>query len=212
LIAISDSKPIGYLKCGRENYENWAKFLSSFVPPKYVVCDGQKGMLSAIKKVWQNKTIIQRCLVHVKRNIITDITQNPKLDAGVRLKTLLLDMLKVKSLSERDEWIDKFKTALEEAKHFLSQRTYSKDNKKWWYTHHKIRSAYRRLNVLINDKVIFNYLDDSEVDKTSNAIEGGKNSRIATLIRSHPGLSQYHKEKMVEIYLLIKSNYSHILY
>jgi hypothetical protein len=40
--------------------------------------------------------------MHIKRNIITDITQKPKLQFGVLLKNLLLEMLKIKKIDERD--------------------------------------------------------------------------------------------------------------
>lgn len=52
LIARNEKFVIGFGKYDSECYETWLDFLNKFKQPKYVICDGQNGMIKAIRKVW----------------------------------------------------------------------------------------------------------------------------------------------------------------
>ena len=60
LIARTSENVIGFARYDSECFESWLEFLKKFKPPKYVVCDGQNGLLKAINKVW-SKTLVQQC-------------------------------------------------------------------------------------------------------------------------------------------------------
>ena len=61
LIASNGKYVIGFCLVDYELSNNWRNFLKNFNEPKYVVCDGQNGLIKAIKSVWFNVKI-QRCL------------------------------------------------------------------------------------------------------------------------------------------------------
>lgn len=93
LIAIENNEVIGYVWVEYETSANWDKLLCLLQISYAITCDGQKCMLSTIRRrflyIW-----IQRCLVHIKRNIITKITRSPETDAGQYLLSIVEEMMK----------------------------------------------------------------------------------------------------------------------
>ena len=73
LIACTTNFVISWIWAPYESSYYWSTLLSLIPPPLYVVCDGQKGMLKAIKNIWPN-TLIQRCRVHVWFNVKAKLT------------------------------------------------------------------------------------------------------------------------------------------
>lgn len=63
-------QPVSWASTLRKSHASWSGFLAKFmrasIEPSVVVCDGQHGMLKAIREVWPNAKI-QCCLVHVVR-------------------------------------------------------------------------------------------------------------------------------------------------
>ena len=70
------------------------KFSKNFNEPEYVVCDGENGLIKAIKSIWFN-TKIQRCLFHVWMNVRQKLTLNPETQAGQELLYLTRELLKI---------------------------------------------------------------------------------------------------------------------
>ena len=74
LVASTTDHVVAWHWCFTEDSYAYSKLLNKLAPPKVVTTDGQKGALKAIKNRWPT-TRIQRCLVHVKRNIQTYVSQ-----------------------------------------------------------------------------------------------------------------------------------------
>ena len=65
LLAKTKTKVVGWKFVNRETYINWKEFfLQLNGHPDAVVCDGQKGMLKAIKEVFP-RVIVQRYQFHI---------------------------------------------------------------------------------------------------------------------------------------------------
>lgn len=62
-----------------------------------VTCDGHRSILKAIKKVYPD-AIIQRCLVHVKRQCGLYLSKKPKLQESRALLTIVNHLTAVKTL------------------------------------------------------------------------------------------------------------------
>ena len=77
LIASNGKHVIGFCLVNYESSNNWRNFLKNFNEPEYVVCDGQNGLIKAIKSVWFNVKI-QRCLFHVWMNVRQKLTLNER--------------------------------------------------------------------------------------------------------------------------------------
>jgi len=190
------SGPVGWAFAARECRGAWSGFLSGLkrrgANPACVVSDGQKGLLKAVREVWPN-TLTQRCVVHVHRQAMAWLTRNPKTDAGLRLRPVVSALLLVVTSAERDAWLDSFRSWEREHGDFLKERTSGESG--WWYTHRRLRAVRSLLrNASPN---LFRYVDDPSVPRTSNHVEGGLNSRIKELLRSHRGITKRQRLALV---------------
>lgn len=88
-----------------------------------VITDGQAGALSAIKDQWPN-TRIQRCLVHIKRNIRTLTTTNPKIPAHKALWALAKRLVTIENLNQADQWVGLLQAFHDQWGKWLNHKTY----------------------------------------------------------------------------------------
>ena len=81
---------------------------------------------------------------------------------------------------------------------FLNERSVNPLNKKTFYTHKKLRSAYRSLKN--NLSWLFTWYDNIEelnIPNTTNAIDGHF-ADLKNKLRNHNGLSLDRKKKFIE--------------
>ena len=154
---------------------NWRNFLKNFNEPEYVVCDGQNGLIKAIKSIWFNVKI-QRCLFHVWMNVRQKLTLNPETQAGQELLCLSRELLKIKSIEHANNWQSKFKIWKDKYYEFISQKSVNPETGEIWFTHVRLRSAAFNLSKLILNKTLFNFLNNCEVKSMNNVLEGEINS------------------------------------
>ena len=194
-----------------ESSNTWEELLKNIPPPLVVVCDGQKGILLAIARVWPNARI-QRCLFHVWQNIRVKLTLHPQTIAGQELLKLTRDLWQVGNTKQIIIWKEKLVAWHNYYESLIRERTNVVDPKprqrKWWYTHGRLRSAYYQLNKLVQDNQLFTYLDEELLNKTrqliprtTNYVEGGINSQLKEKLRLHRGLNQTHQQRLVDWYL-----------
>ena len=217
LIARNPQAVINWHWAGWESSNTWEKLLKQLPAPAVVVCDGQKGILLAIARVWP-KTRIQRCIFHVWQNIRIKLTLNPQTEAGRELLQLAKELLKgIPTNEQASDWIQRLELWHEHYESFIRERTTRVDpqprQRHWWYTHGRLRSAYYQLHKLAQDNQLFTYLDDEllkqtgqPIPRTTNYIEGGINSQIRTLLKHHRGMNQNHQQRLVDWYLYGRTN------
>ena len=190
----------------RENSELWMSTLNLLPKPSAVVCDGQKGILKALTQLWSG-VIIQRCHFHVRQNIRTKLTLNPKTMAGQDLGNHMCTLKWVDSLTLMQAFIDIFNQLFVDHKDFLGERSKNHNPKtgqrKWWYTHRSVRSAYRQVDNLIKSEQLFAYILHPELNlpRTTNQLEGGVNSPLQELIHRHRGMKPQHQTRLADWYL-----------
>jgi hypothetical protein len=75
--------------------------------------------------------------------------------------------------------------------------------------HYRLVSAALQIRKLLKKGHLFSYLnkENFHVDRTSNPIEGGINSPLKSQIRRHSGLRLINQQRMVELYLLKRSEF-----
>ena len=147
LIASNGKYVIGFCLVDYESSNNWRNFLKSFNEPEYVVCNGQNGLINAIKSIWFN-TKIQRCLFHVWMNVRQKLTLNPKTQAGQELLCLSRELLEIKSIEQANVWQYKFKIWKDKYYEFISQKSVNPETGEIWFTHVRLRSAAFNLGKL----------------------------------------------------------------
>ena len=181
-----------------------------------VVCDGQKGILGAIGRCWP-ETRIQRCHFHVWQNIRTKLTLHPKTKAGQELLALTKVLLRgIDNLEDTAKWEQQLYNWGKKYDRLIKQKTYADNPKpgqhKWWYTHGRLRSAYRQLEKLIANNQLFTYLNKElvkqigTIPRTTNYVEGGINSQLRTKLKLHRGMTETHQRRLVEWYLYARTN------
>lgn len=219
LIACTTDHVIAWHWCTQEDSYNYTKLFDQLQPPLIVTTDGQRGALKAIKDTWPAAKV-QRCIVHIKRNIQRHVTLNPKLTPGKALRGLSLKLLKVTTAQEAADWIALVQNFHTTYGDWLGHKTYKKDvltdqvpkfacnNTTWWYTHHRHRSAYKLLEKLIRQGHLFTFIDPPEaveglVKATTNCLEGGVNAQIKALARNHRGMFDEHQRIAVDWWLYL---------
>lgn len=214
LIASVHAKPIAFQWAGSENQAAWSALLTQLPPPVVVVSDGGSGLKAALDEHWPD-TRIQRCLVHVQRNVRRYVTSRAKTPAGQALWGLALKLTRVKTLADMDTWILLLSQWEAEFLHLTTQRTYAasgaaapswvRPGQKWWFTHQRLRSGHQVLRRLVKAGHLFTFLDPAlnglQIASTTNQIEGGINSPLRDLLKRHRGLSELHQKRAMERWL-----------
>lgn len=153
-----------------------------------VVCDGKSGLLNAIKTI-----PVQLCQYHQYKTVIRYITKNPKLIAGIELKSIADLMQK----TDKESFIGALHDWYIKWKFFLQEKSFTSEKKRnWRYTHNRIRSAYNSLNRYKN--YLFTWYDYPElkIPQTNNSLEGVfSNLKIKTA--NHNGLKRNRKIKLI---------------
>ena len=218
LIATAGAHVIGWQWCDTEKSAAWAALLERFPAPRVAVCDGGAGLASALRKTWP-ETRVQRCLVHVHRNVRTHLTHRPRLEAGKTLLRLSRALMRLKTAEEAAAWANALNDWHTRWGPMLKQRTHRGDgaaapswvkpSQTWWYTHKRLRSAYYLLERLVKTGALFTHLapehEDLNISSTTNRIEGGVNAQLRLLLKHHRGMSEAHMKRAVEWWLYTHS-------
>ncbi len=160
---------------------------------KAIVCDGRRGLIQSFENI-----PIQMCQFHQASIVRRYITKNPRMGAAIELKeiTALMKQTDKESFEGAlNEWYDRWKT-------FLNERTINKKTGKSFFTHKRLRSAYRSLHT--NLKWLFTWYDHIELNipNTTNAIDGHF-ADLKNKLRNHNGLSIERKKKFIDEFLKV---------
>ena len=203
VVAADSNHVINWFWCTKETSWSYMRLLDPLAPPQLVTCDGDAGGLKALRQLWPN-TPVQRCIVHVKRNIQRATGLYPTSAMGKALQRLSFELLAVDNLDKAAKWTVKLQQFGTVFSTQLKARTYVKDvpfdqipkskrrNKKWWYTHYTHRGIYLQLKKMSQQGHLFAYLtkakQDQRLERTTNKLEGAVNSQIKKLMHTHRGL------------------------
>ena len=179
-----ESERMAHYRFGRQILEEkgWS-FLA-------VVVDGRRGFLAVFKDI-----LIQICQFHQIKQVTKYLTRRPQTDAGKELRTLALTLTKTDEATftaALSAWHAKWGAFIEE-KTFLE---FSNGKKKWYYTHKKVRSAYRSLKH--NLPYLFTYLKYPELNipNTTNDLDGSF-SALKKKLAAHHGLRRDRRYKVI---------------
>jgi len=156
-----------------------------------IVCDGRKGLIQSFPEV-----PVQMCQFHQSAIVRRYLTKKPKLKAAQELMEVV-DLMKQTDKESFEGalglWFEKWET-------FLNQRTTNPMNDKSFYTHKRLRSAYRSLKN--NLPWLFTWYDffQLHIPNTTNAIDGHF-ADLKNKLRNHNGLSKKRKMKFIDEFL-----------
>jgi len=153
-----------------------------------IVCDGRRGLIKSFKEI-----PVQMCQFHQVAIVRRYITKNPRLLASIELKDIVMLM----KSTDRES----FEGALElwyiKWKNFLNERTINKETGKTYYTHKRLRSAFRSIKT--NLPWLFTWYEYYELNipNTTNILEGHF-ADLKNKLRNHNGLSLKRKMKFID--------------
>lgn len=156
---------------------------------KAVVLDGRPGA----KRVFADLPV-QMCQFHQKQIINRRLTTRPKLQASIELRMLTNTLTKTneKEFSQKlDKWYEHWST-------FLRERTPNPNpNKKWEYTHKRVRSAYYSLKNNLPYLFTYQKYPKINIPNTTNSLDGYF-AHLKELTKLHRGLNKETKRKMID--------------
>lgn len=158
---------------------------------KAIVCDGRKGLINSFSNI-----PVQMCQFHQSAIIRRYLTKKPKLVAAKEL----MQVVNLMKQTDKESFIGALDMWFEKWEDFLNERTINQNNKKSFYTHKKLRSAYRSLKS--NLSWLFNWYGFTEmkIPNTTNAIDGHF-ADLKNKLRNHNGLSIKRKMKFIDGFL-----------
>lgn len=203
ITATNGKQVIDWQWCQRENAPAYQALMNRLPAPTVVVTDGGAGIAKALKICWPQSRI-QRCLFHIRANTITDLTRNPQSEAGKTLLALTNQLTRVKTPEDAGKWLSLLQDWHQVYRDYINEKTYSLEpgTRKWWWTHQRVRKAYKRLERLARSGYLFTWLDPKftglDIQRTTSSLEGGVNAAIRRLLNAHRGLSEPHMKTAIE--------------
>ncbi|MBP1646049.1 MAG: hypothetical protein H6Q16_1624 [Bacteroidetes bacterium] len=139
---------------------------------------------------------VQMCQFHQSAIIRRYLTKKPKLKAAQEL----MEVMNLMKQTDKESFIGTLGLWHEKWKDFLNERTINPQTQKSFYTHKRLRSAYRSLKT--NLPWLFTWYDYIELDipNTTNAIDGHF-ADLKNKLRNHNGLSLKRKKKFIDGFL-----------
>ncbi len=142
--------------------------------------DGNPHVFKILKQLWPD-IIIQRCLVHIQRQGLSWCRRFPKRTDAKHLRKIFMHVCHIDSHFKKQRFIAMF---IDWEKRFGLQIKSQAE-------HGKVFSDIKRARSMLQKAIpnMFHYLDDSNIPKTTNALEGYY-SRLKQHYRNHRGLSK----------------------
>jgi len=121
------------------------------------------------------------------------LTRRPKLQAAKELRIITLALTEVTEeyfTILLNQWHEKWKN-------FLKERTVNPETEEWFYTHKRIRSAYRSLKTNLPCLFTYQKYPHLNIPNTTNSLDGSF-SYLRTLLNIHRGLRQERRWKLIQ--------------
>jgi len=150
-----------------------------------VITDWKKPLVSCVN-IFFPYSSHQRCLSHVKRQLMRLLPLKSPILATKNLRIIAQKIIKIKNKKDKTLWKKEVEAWIKKYRFLLKEKTIGVNTKKkWWYTHKNLRQAIKLLT--FDEKYLFTYLDYPFLPKTNNSLEG-LNSHMKTKLANHRGV------------------------
>ncbi len=156
-----------------------------------IVCDGRRGLFQLFSPI-----PVQMCQFHQVAIIRRYLTKKPKLKASQQL----LQLLELLTQTDKESFEGLFDEWYQNWYDFIQERSVNPITQKSFYTHKKLRSAYR--SIKNNLPYLFTWYDNIGLNtpNTTNAIDGHF-ADLKNKLRNHNGLTLKRKMRFIEEFL-----------
>lgn len=162
--------------------------------PVSATIDGALQQLKYLRVVWSS-LVIQRCLVHIQRQGLQWLRRKPKRIEAMELRDLLLQIIYIKTKDQAESFIKCF---MQWEQRYGGQLDRSTNRGKVFSDLLRTRSMI--LNALSD---MFAYLDNPEIPRTTNPLEGYF-GRLKQKYRVHRGLAPAKRRNFFRWYFYLK--------
>ena len=162
-------------------------------------CDGWVGILAALKEVYPD-CIIQRCLVHIQRQIQTYLTKKPKSSAGKEFLHLSAYSILSDPLVFPKKWAE-WKITHQK---YINEKT-SKPEGGSKYTHTNLRKAVNLVDNALPYMFQYHRYNNPKIEKTSNKIEWYFWVLAEEWIREHKGLKPSRLHSFISLWIYLRN-------
>lgn len=152
------------------------------------VIDGKRGVHAIFHDI-----PVQFCQFHQIAIVRRYLTSRPQLPAGKELRAITFTL----TTTTEKVFTDLLALWYERHEHFLKERTYASNSRRWQYTHRRIRSAYRSLRVNLPYLFTYQYYPHFKIPNTTNSIDGYF-SKLKHLLNTHRGLTVQRRYKLIQ--------------
>ncbi|NWN87699.1 MAG: IS1249 family transposase [Micrococcaceae bacterium] len=219
LVAYNGAHVVGWQYCDREKNASWTLLIQDLPAPDIAVVDGNGPLERVMRSLWPD-TSVQRCYFHIRQRIHTHLTRNPRTQPGRELLALVKTLNTITTPDQAAAFQAEFASWASRWDRVLKERTYANQGRserpwhvrpgqKWWYTHLRLRRAYKLINGLITGQKLFTWMTHGQpyetLPKTTNPLECGVNTAAKELLRKHRGLRPDHAIKAVGWLLYFKT-------
>ena len=152
-----------------------------------IVLDGKPGVRKAFSDI-----PAQMCHFPQKQIIKRYLTMRPKLEASIELKIIvatLTDTNEETFIEQLSQWHKKWKD-------FLKEKTTDPETGKWYYTHKRLRSAYKSLKTNLPYLFTYQRYPELKIPNTTNSLDGYFNV-LKGKLNVHRGLNRQRAKKVV---------------
>jgi len=163
--------------------------------PCYITTDGERSVMRAMKQVWPSARL-QRCLYHIQHEGMRWLRTYPKTQAGKDLRFMLSKLCTIKTIKERDCFIQTYSNWIDKYKDFVIS-----------LPHNNIacKDLKRTMNLIKNALTdMFYYHNDKFIHATTNALESF-HSRLKSDYQRHRGLTKQHRISYLSWYCYFKN-------
>ena len=166
-----------------------------------VTCDGHRAIMKAVIKIFPN-AILQRCVVHVKRQIKSYLGTKPQLSEAKDLLYYSRQITRIYTMEQAQQWLLAIYEWYKKNEAFINQKSVNEKTGTTWYTHkHLHQAATHLINAIPH---LFSYLNDDQIPRSTNEIEGYF-SHLKEKLTLHRGLRFEAKKNFIKWYLHFKN-------
>jgi transposase-like protein len=197
LYRLSDNERYEEIK---EDFEN-IKALN--IKVQSITCDGHRAILKAVRKVFNEEAVLQRCLVHIQRMSRIWLTKAPKSAAAQELLKITQQIHRIATHEQKLYWLRALYDWDVMHKLFINEKSFSPNTNRYWFTHKMVRRVRHLLIRAFPD--MFHYLDNDKIHKSTNALESFF-GHLKDNLSIHRGLTLMHRKNFIQWYLYLRNN------
>jgi len=153
-----------------------------------ITADGKPGVLRRFSEM---KIPVQMCHFHMLCIVTRYTTKRPRLPAARELRQLT-KLLPKTDRESFEYWLTEWHIKWND---FLQEKTWDEEQKRWWFTHKRLRQAHRSL--MRHLPYLFTYHHHLDMPNTTNSLDGSF-SHLKDKLRAHRGLKRDRKLKLID--------------